>query len=121
MRLPGPPQYPHSGQCCRGSANYGDSVRGVGAATLLRTGSGVEAEGREDSPVFSNKYVLKCMFMLKFSFMLRDLFLIYCIYLLCILRGILEFIEEYVKLKETHDDSHVAGKMLYEYSEVPCV
>ncbi|XP_045044989.2 uncharacterized protein C6orf118 homolog [Desmodus rotundus] len=35
-------------------------------------------------------------------------------------RNIWEFIEEYVKLKETDDNSQVAGKILYEYSEAPC-
>ncbi|KAF6112964.1 hypothetical protein HJG60_001871 [Phyllostomus discolor] len=32
-----------------------------------------------------------------------------------------EFIEDYVKLEDTDDNSQVAGKVLYEYSEVPCV
>ncbi|XP_045699538.1 uncharacterized protein C6orf118 homolog [Phyllostomus hastatus] len=36
-------------------------------------------------------------------------------------RDIWEFIEDYVKLKETDDNSQVAGKVLYEYSQVPCV
>ncbi|XP_036916289.1 uncharacterized protein C6orf118 homolog isoform X2 [Sturnira hondurensis] len=36
-------------------------------------------------------------------------------------RNILEFIEEYVKLKETDDDSPVAGKTVCDHSEVPSV